>query len=226
MEVGHAGCDCGSANTTVGGIQKAEARLAMTARGSVESSRCAHGTRPHIFERHQPGNTVATNNHFCHVRGAKVRMPCCSEEKTRQLSRNERAGSPEWRNSIRACSGPDIRGWWTTSQKQGNEKPGAEGQSGQVLPPYAGRTAIANRIQSPTSEGIQLVPNLGQPITQAALRGRGGGARTDRRCGGVDTRKLHGRSRQQGGRRRCLQESLRGDHLRRGPPIQGSPVEA
>ena len=93
------------------------------------------------------------------------------------------------------------------------------------LPPYAGRTAIANRIQPPTSEGIHLVPNLGQPVTQTAIRGRREGARTDRRCGGVDPRKLHGRSRQQGGRRRCLQESLRGDHLRRGPPIQGSPVE-
>jgi len=51
-------------------------------------------------------------------------------------------------------------------------------------------------------------------------------ARTDRRCDGVDTRKLHGRSRQQGGRRRCLQESLRCDHLGRGPTIPGSPVEA
>jgi len=120
---------------------------------------------------------------------------------------------------------PQIFCWWTTGQKQGNEKPGEEGQSGQILPPYAGRTAVANRIQPPTFEGIHLVPNLGQPITQTAIRGRRGWARTDRRCGGVDPRKLHGRSRQQGSRRRCLQESLRGDHLRRGPPIQGSPVE-
>jgi len=66
---------------------------------------------------------------------------------------------------------------------------------------------------------------LGQPVTQTAMRGRRGGARTDRRCGGVDPRKLHGRSRQQGSRRRRLQESLRGDHLRRAPPIQGSPIE-
>jgi len=67
--------------------------------------------------------------------------------------------------------------------------------------------------------------NLGQPVTQTAMRGRRGGVRTDRRCGGVDPRKLHGRSRQQGSRRRRLQESLRGDHLRRAPPIQGSAVE-
>ena len=46
------------------------------------------------------------------------------------------------------------------------------------------------------------------------------------RCGSIDTRKLHGRSRQQGGGRRRLQDSLRGDHLRRGPPIPGGPVEA
>jgi len=37
---------------------------------------------------------------------------------------------------------------------------------------------------------------------------------------------LHGRSRQQGGGRRCLQDSLRGDHLRRGPLILGGPIEA
>ena len=91
-----------------------------------------------------------------------------------------------------------------------------------IQPPLA----IANRIQPPKSEGIQLVPNLGQPVTQTAIRGRCGGARTDRRCGGIDTRKLHGRSRQQGGRRRRLQESLRGEHLRRGPPIPGGPIEA
>jgi len=58
-------------------------------RGSVESSRGAHGTHPHIFERHQPGDTVATNNHFRHVRGAKMRMSCCSEEKAQQLSHTE-----------------------------------------------------------------------------------------------------------------------------------------
>jgi len=115
--------------------------------------------------------------------------------KSQQLPRNERAGSPEWRHSIRACSGQNIRGWWTPSQKQGNKKPGAEGQSGRVWPPYAGRTAIANRIQPPTSEGIHLVPNLGQPVTQTAIRGRRGGARTGRRCGGVDPHELHGRSR-------------------------------
>jgi len=108
IKVGHAGCECSSANTTVGGIQKAEARLAMTARGSVGSSHCAHGTYPHICERHQPTDTVATNNHFRHVRKAKVRMPCCSEEKAQQLSRTERAGSPDWRHSIRACSGQNI----------------------------------------------------------------------------------------------------------------------
>ena len=56
------------------------------------------------------------------------------------------------------------------SQKQGNEKPGEEGQSGQVLSPYAGHTAIANHIQPPTSEGIHLVPNLGQPVTQTNVR--------------------------------------------------------
>ena len=73
-----------------------------------------------------------------------------------------------------------------------------------VVPPYAGRAEVANRIQPPTFEGIHLVPNLGQPVTQTAIRGRRGGARTDRKCGGVDPRKLHGRSRQQGSRRRCL----------------------
>ena len=73
-----------------------------------------------------------------------------------------------------------IWGRWITGQKQGNEKSGEEGQSGQVLPPYAGRTAVANRIQPPTSEGIHLVPNLGQPVAQTAMRGRRGGARTDR----------------------------------------------
>ena len=70
------------------------------------------------------------------------------------------------------------------------------------------------------------MPNLAQSVTQTAIRGRCGGARTNRRCGGINTRKLHGRSRQQGGRRRRLQDSLRGDHLRRGPPIPGGPIEA
>jgi len=51
-------------------------------------------------------------------------------------------------------------------------------------------------------------------------------ARTDRRRPGIDTRKLHGRSRQQGDRRRRLQDSLRGDHFRQGPPIPGGPIEA
>ena len=141
-------------------------------------------------------------------------MSCFSEEKDHMLPRRVigRTGPPEWRHSIRASSGQDIRGWWTTCREQGNEKPGTEGQSGQVFPPYAGHIAITSRIQSPASEGIQLVPDLGQPVTQTAIRGRCGGARTDRRCGSIDTRKLHGRSRQQGGRRRRLQESLRGDH--------------
>ena len=48
----------------------------------------------------------------------------------------------------------------------------------------------------------------------------------DYRCGGIDTRKLYGRSRQQGGGRRRLQDPLRGDHLRRGPPILNGPVTA
>jgi len=79
-------------------MQKADARLAVTVRGSVETSRGARGTHPHIFERHPPGDTVATNNHFRHVRGAKMRMPRCSQEKAQQLSRTGRAGSPEWRH--------------------------------------------------------------------------------------------------------------------------------
>jgi len=58
----------------------------------------------------------------------------------------------------------------------------------------SGRTNVGNR-------------NLGQSVTQTTIRGRCGGARTDRRCGGIDTRKLHGRSRQQGGRRCRLQDS-------------------
>jgi len=70
------------------------------------------------------------------------------------------------------------------------------------------------------------VLNLGQPVTKTAIRGRSGGERTDRRSGGIDARKLHGRSRSQGGGRRHFQDSLRGDHLRRGPPIPGGPIEA
>ena len=69
---------------------------------------------------------------------------------------------------------------------------------------YARHAVITSRIQSPTSEGTQLVLNLGQPVTQTVIHGRRGGALTDRRFGGVNTRNLHGRSRQQGGRRRCL----------------------
>ena len=70
------------------------------------------------------------------------------------------------------------------------------------------------------------MPNLGQPVTETAIRGRCGGERTNRRCGSIDTRKLHGRSRQQGGRRCHLHDSLRGDHLRPGPPTPGGPIEA
>ena len=85
--------------------------------------------------------------------------------------------------------------------------------------------------QSPVAYNLQHLreyssQNLGQSVTQTSIRGRCGGARTDRRCGGIDTRKLHGHSRQQGGRRCRLQDSLRGNHLRRGPPIPGGPVEA
>jgi len=97
IKVGRASCECGSVNTTVGGIQKAAVRLAMTARGSVGSSHCAHGTRPHIFERHQPTDTVATYNHFRHVWGAKVRMPCCSEATAQQLSQSNTGKSAAWR---------------------------------------------------------------------------------------------------------------------------------
>ena len=67
--------------------------------------------------------------------------------------------------------------------------------------------------------------NLGQPVTETAVRDRGGGACTNSRCGGIDTRKLRERSRQQGGGRRRLHNPLRGDHLRRGPPIPGGPVK-
>ena len=42
-------------------MQKADTTLAVTVRGSVETSRGARGTHPHIFERHPPGDTVATN---------------------------------------------------------------------------------------------------------------------------------------------------------------------
>ena len=48
------------------------------------------------------------NNHFRHVRGAKMRMPRCSERKAQQLSRTRRAGPPEWRHPICSCSGQDI----------------------------------------------------------------------------------------------------------------------
>ena len=74
-------------NTTVSGMQKVDARLAVTARGSIESSCGAHGTRPRIFERHQSGNTVATHNHFHQVWGAQMRMSCFSEGKAQQLPR-------------------------------------------------------------------------------------------------------------------------------------------
>jgi len=43
---------------------------------------------------------------------------------------------------------------------------------------------------------------------------------------GIDARKLHGQSRQQSAGRRRLQDPLRGDHLQRGPPIPGGPIEA
>jgi len=76
-------------------MQKADTRLAVTMRGSVESSREAHGTHLHIFERHQSGDAVATNNHFGHVQRAKMRMPCCSKGKAQQLSCTGRAGPPE-----------------------------------------------------------------------------------------------------------------------------------
>ena len=108
IDARHTGCGCESPKIRVGGIQKVNARFAVTVRGSDESRRGAHGTHPHICERHQPTDTVATNNHFSHVRGAKVRMPCCSEEKAQQLSRPERADSPEWRHSMRACSGQNV----------------------------------------------------------------------------------------------------------------------
>jgi len=69
------------------GCRKAESRLAVMVRGSIKSSRSAHGTHQHIFERHQSGDTVATHNHIHQVRGAKMRVPFCSEEKAQQLSR-------------------------------------------------------------------------------------------------------------------------------------------
>ena len=71
--------------------------------------------------------------------------------------------------------------------KTGNKKSGTEGQIGQDFPSYAGHTVITSRIYSPTSERIQLVPNLGQSVTQTAVRGRCGGAHTNGRCGGIDT---------------------------------------
>jgi len=82
-----------------------------------------------------------------------------------------------------------------------------------------------------TQTAVQIMPNLGQlvaetaVVTETAVRGKGGWARTNRRCGGIDTRKLQGQSQQQGGGRRRLHNPLRGDHLRRGPPIPGGPVE-
>ena len=79
-------------------MQKADARLAVMARGSVESSRSAHRTRPHIFERHQSGDTVAAHNHFHQMQGAQMRMPCFSEEKAQQLPRIGRTVPPEWKS--------------------------------------------------------------------------------------------------------------------------------
>jgi len=68
-------------------MQKVDARLAVTARGSVTSSRAAHGTQPHIFERYQSGDIVAAHSHVHQMRGAQMRMPCFSEEKAQQLPR-------------------------------------------------------------------------------------------------------------------------------------------
>jgi len=61
----------------------------VTVRGSDETGRGARGTHPLICERHRPTDTVVTNNHFRHVWGAKVCIPCCSEETAQQLSRTE-----------------------------------------------------------------------------------------------------------------------------------------
>jgi len=80
--------------------------------------------------------------------------------------------------------------------------------------------------QSKTGKSEQLMPNLGQPVTETTIWGRCGGEHTNRRCGGIDTRKLHGQSWQQGGEICRLHDSLRDDHLQRGPPIPGGPIEA
>ena len=53
-------------------MQKADTALAVTVRGSVETSRGARGTHPRIFERHQSGDTVAAHNYFHQVRRAQV----------------------------------------------------------------------------------------------------------------------------------------------------------
>jgi len=92
----------------VSGMQKVDARLAVTARGSVESSHGAHGTRPQIFERHQSGDTVPAHNHVHQMRGAQMCMPCFSEEKAQQLPRIGRTSPSEWRHSICSSSGQDI----------------------------------------------------------------------------------------------------------------------
>ena len=91
-EAGQEGYSCDPADTRVSGMQKADARFAVAVRGSVETGRGAHGTHPHIFERHKPGDAVATKNHFRHVQGAKMRMPRYSEGKAQQLSRTGKAG--------------------------------------------------------------------------------------------------------------------------------------
>ena len=62
---------------------------------TVESSRSARRTRPHIFEGDQSGDTVAAHNQFHQVQGAQMRVQCFSEEKARQLPRIGRTGPPD-----------------------------------------------------------------------------------------------------------------------------------
>jgi len=92
-----------------------------------------------------------------------------------------------------------------------------------------GKFSTVNRVYSDrhlyTSDRIQLMPNLGQPVTEAAVRGRGGGACKNSRCGRIDTRMLRGSSRQEGGGRRHLQDPVRAHYLWPGSPVPGGPIE-
>jgi len=69
------------------------------------------------------------------------------------------------------------------------------------------------------------MPNSGQPVTEAAVRGRGSGACKNRTCGSMNPQMLHGRSRQEVIKRCHLQDPMRCHYLRQGSPLPGGKVK-